>query len=514
MELILAAPPLSRVLCFIFDRIPEALDVSAKPFDSAASPGGQQPEAGHAERQQQFHLRSSLCQSRLTGCRNHARPSKSGTGLAKAWCMLHVTHSAPAAPSVEPLVQRYRRIRTTTVRLTSCLELEDQVVQVAPESSPTKWHLAHTAWFFERFVLRPHHAGYEPVDERYDYLFNSYYNGVGPMQARAERAHSSRPTLAQVHTYRSHVDDAVAALLGARADEPLAALVELGLQHEQQHQELLLTDIKQVLRANTVEVAYGGAMAPPRAQTALAHELVPQRGGVVEIGADGASFSFDNERPRHREQLLAYRLGNRPVTNGEYREFIRDGGYAQPLLWLADGWTAVRERGWQRPLYWSEDLAREYTLAGWQPLDEHAPVCHVSLYEAAAYAAWAGARLPTETEWEAAAAVAPRAAINDLANGWLHPAAATTESKGQHGRLAQLYGDVWEWTASAYQPYRGFRAAQGALGEYNGKFMCNQLVVRGGSCVTPAGHVRASYRNFFYPHDRWQFLGFRLACDD
>jgi ergothioneine biosynthesis protein EgtB len=423
-------------------------------------------------------------------------------------------HSTIPSPATGPdtLAERFRATRALTTDIAACLELEDQVVQVAPESSPTKWHLAHTTWFFERFVLRHHDPRYTPTDARYDYLFNSYYNSVGPMHARAERGHASRPTVEQVNAYRHRVDDAVVAMLQTM---PAAAeVIELGLQHEQQHQELMLTDIKQVLRANTLEVAYARAVPPPRVAATLAHAFRKQPGGPVELGADDSAFSFDNERPRHRQHLEPYALGNRPVTNGEFREFIRDGGYAEPLLWLADGWSVVRDRNWQRPLYWSEDLTLEYTLAGWQPLDEHAPVCHVSLYEAAAYASWAGARLPTEAEWEAAAVAAPRATVNDLSTGWLHTAAATVQNEATSLRFAQIYGDVWEWTSSAYQPYRGFRAQQGALGEYNGKFMCNQLVVRGGSCVTPAGHVRASYRNFFYPHDRWQFLGIRLARDE
>jgi ergothioneine biosynthesis protein EgtB len=429
---------------------------------------------------------------------------------------MHPSRSARSVqpPSAEAIVDRYRRVRTATVDLAALLEVEDQVVQAGPETSPTKWHLAHTTWFFERFVLRAHRARYTPVDGRYEYLFNSYYNGVGPMQPRAQRGLPSRPTLAQVHDYRAHVDDAVGELLATRnADGELAAIIELGINHEEQHQELLLTDIKQVLFANTLDVAYRAAATVPAGSGSLPHEFRFEPAGFVDVGADPTGFAFDNEHPRHREWLEKHALGNRPVTNGEYREFICDGAYTEPRLWLADGWTTVRERGWERPLYWSTDLAREYTLGGWRAIDDEAPVCHVSYYEAAAFAAWAGARLPTEAELENAGQSALPASGNFLATGWLHPAPATAQPSAQGRRLSQVFGDVWEWSASAYLPYPGFRPVQGALGEYNGKFMCNQFVVRGGSCVTPAGHVRPSYRNFFYPHDRWQFLGLRLARD-
>jgi ergothioneine biosynthesis protein EgtB len=417
-------------------------------------------------------------------------------------------------PSAEAIVDRYRRVRAVTVELASSLEIEDQVVQAGPETSPTKWHLAHTTWFFERFVLRAHRARYTPVDARYEYLFNSYYNGVGPMHPRAERGLASRPTLTEVHDYRARVDDAVAELLERRdVDSELAAVIELGINHEEQHQELLLTDIKQVLFANTIEVAYRGSAGAPPAVGSLPHEFRFEPAGFVDVGAGGSAFAFDNEHPRHREWLEKHALGNRPVTNGEFREFIRDGAYTEPRLWLADGWTAVHDRSWQRPLYWSADLSREYTLDGWRTLDEEAPVCHVSFYEAAAFATWAGARLPTEAELESAAQSVLPVSGNFLETGWLHPAPATAQPSAHGRRLLQVFGDVWEWSASAYRPYPGFRPLQGALGEYNGKFMCNQFVVRGGSCVTPAGHVRPSYRNFFYPHDRWQFLGLRLARD-
>jgi ergothioneine biosynthesis protein EgtB len=283
------------------------------------------------------------------------------------------------------------------------------------------------------------------------------------------------------------------------------------LNHEEQHQELLLTDAKQVLFSNLVEVAYCAAPSPPRPAAAVPLEFQFEPAGFVEIGAEAGAFAFDNERPRHREWLEAHQIANRLVTNGEYREFVRAGGYASPGLWLADGWATVRARAWNRPLCWSEDLDREYTLGGWRPLVEAAPVCHVSFYEAAAFATWAGARLPSEVEWENAAARTTPAGANVRDAGWLHPVPAAAAPRGRH--LLQLFGDVWEWCASAYRPYPKFRSLAGSLGEYNGKFMCNQWVVRGGSCVTAPQHIRASYRSFFYAHDRWQFLGFRLAKD-
>jgi ergothioneine biosynthesis protein EgtB len=415
-------------------------------------------------------------------------------------------------PTGALLAERYRAVREETVGLAEPLSIEDQVVQPCDEASPAKWHLGHTTWFFERFVLRARAAGYEPVDERYERLFNSYYQTIGPMHPRPERGTLSRPTVAQIHDYRSRIDEAVLRLLEARSDDPeLNDLVELGLNHEEQHQELLLTDAKQVLFANTLEVAYCATAVAPRASGTVPLEFRFEPAGFAEVGADAQGFAFDNERPRHREWLEAHLLANRLVTNGEYREFIRDGGYETPSLWLADGWTIVRRRDWNRPLCWSQDLEREYTLGGWRTLDLHAPVCHVSFYEAAAFAAWAGTRLPTEGEWENAAQAATPAEGNLRSTGWLHPAPAPGGPRPR--RMLQLWGDVWEWCASAYRPYPRFRPLKGSLGEYNGKFMCNQWVARGGSCVTPPGHVRPSYRNFFYAHDRWQFLGIRLAKD-
>jgi ergothioneine biosynthesis protein EgtB len=407
------------------------------------------------------------------------------------------------------LAQRYRAVRSATVALAQPLTVEDQTVQPSEEASPTKWHLGHTTWFFEKFVLCAH-STHQPVDERYDRVFNSYYETVGPQHPRAARGILSRPTVAQIHDYRSRIDDVLLDLIAHRAaDGELADLVELGLNHEEQHQELLLTDVKQVLFSSPLDVAYCAPAVPPRAEQPVPLEFRFVPAGFVEIGAAAQSFAFDNERPRHREWLEAYGVANRLVTNGEYREFVRAGGYTQPQLWHADGWTIVQRHRWNRPLFWAEDLTREYTLGGWQELDPHAPVCHVSWYEAAAFGAWAGARLPTEIEWENLAQKATPVEGNLRDTGWLHPAPAVARNHS----VLQLWGDVWEWCSSAYRPYPKFRPLEGSLGEYNGKFMCNQFVTRGGSCVTAPGHVRPSYRNFFYPHDRWQFLGIRLATD-
>ena len=415
----------------------------------------------------------------------------------------------PTTITADALVARYRSVRDATLRLTRPLAIEDQVVQVLPETSPTKWHLGHTTWFFERFCLRERSRGYRSPDDRYDYLFNSYYYTVGEMQPRAARGVLSRPTVAEVRAYRSHVDDAMEALVRASGGDPrISSLVTLGLNHEQQHQELLLTDVKQVLFANPLGPAYD-ALPQPKSRSSPPLQFLRVAGGTPKIGATGAEFCFDNETPRHRVLLDDCALGSRLVTNGEYRELIHAGGYRTPSLWLADGWARIRELGWDRPLCWSADLEGEFTLGGWREIDDAAPVCHVSFYEADAFARFAGARLPTEAEWELAAA--PAAVEGNLLDeGFLHPA-VSSETPGL--TPAQLYGDVWEWCASAYAPYPGFRPLAGSLGEYNGKFMCNQLVVRGGSCVTPADHIRATYRSFFYPHDRWQFLGFRLAKD-
>jgi ergothioneine biosynthesis protein EgtB len=420
-------------------------------------------------------------------------------------------HTTPACGH-ESLAEHYRRVRQESLALSAPLAPEDQVVQTIPEVSPTKWHLAHVTWFFERFCLMGYVPGYRPADERWHYLFNSYYYTVGEMHGRSRRGLLSRPTVAEIRAFRERVDEAMLELIGRRGAEPeLAFLVTLGLHHEQQHQELLLTDIKHVLFSNPLGPAYRDLPAPPPvAPPGL--ELVPRADGIFEIGAEGDAFCFDNETPRHRVLVEPHRLGNRLVTNADYRQFIDAGGYREPAMWLSDGWSRVLQEGWARPLYWAEDLEQEFTLAGWRPIDPHAPVCHVSFYEADAFASWAGARLPTEAEWELAAReTAVEGNLLDV--GHLHPVAARAGGRRAPGAIAQLYGDVWEWTSSSYRPYPGFKPLAGSLGEYNGKFMCNQMVVRGGSCATWKDHIRATYRSFFYPHDRWQFLGFRIAGD-
>lgn len=411
----------------------------------------------------------------------------------------------------EALAEYYHRVRRASRELAAPLAAEDQVVQTIPEVSPTKWHLAHVTWFFERFCLMEHVPGYTPYSELYLHLFNSYYYTVGEMFARSRRGLLSRPTVAEVHAYRDAVDAAMLELIEKRADdEALEFLVTLGLNHEQQHQELLLTDIKHVFFTNPIGPAYA-ALETGEPTEAAPLKLIERAGGEREIGADGGEFCFDNETPRHRELVRDHALGNRLVTNAEYREFIADGGYEDPALWLADGWAKIREAGWNRPLCWSEDMTREFTLGGWREIDPGAPVCHASFYEADAFARWAGARLPSEAEWELAASETPVEG-NLLDSGRLHPMPPGSRFRGDHG-IGQLYGDAWEWTASSYSAYPGFEPLAGSLGEYNGKFMCNQMVVRGGSCVTWRDHMRATYRSFFYPHDRWQFLGFRLAQD-
>lgn len=420
--------------------------------------------------------------------------------------------------------ERYLAVRRHSSALCEPLSCEDHCLQAMPETSPAKWHLAHTTWFFEQFVLQHYRANHRPFHPRFEYLFNSYYQAVGPQFPRHQRGLLSRPTLTEVQCYRDAVDEQVLALLAGPAgdDTEVMARIELGLHHEQQHQELILTDIKYNFAQNPLDPVYR-----PRTEAAVggapgAAGWLEFEGGVREIGAAGVGaagidtasigapgpFCFDNETPRHRVLLEPYALGERLVSNGEYAEFIRDGGYRDPRWWLADGWQAVLERQWQAPLYWRPDGDgyRLFTLHGERELRLDEPVVHIGYYEADAFARWAQARLPTEQEWENAAAAQPmRGHFNDT--GPLHPQPAASN---QHG-LRQLFGDAWEWTASAYLPYPGFRAGTSALGEYNAKFMCNQWVLRGGSCASSAGHLRASYRNFFYPWDRWQFAGIRLA---
>ena len=441
-----------------------------------------------------------------------------------------VPFNSPRLSSAEA-VERYRTVRAWTDHLVEPLEVEDHVVQSMPDASPTKWHLAHTSWFFETFLLTPHHRAYRPLDERYAYLFNSYYNSLGEQFNRADRGLLSRPSVAEVMAYRHHVDTAMESLLEA-ADEAklgeLLPLLQVGLNHEQQHQELILTDLKNMLAQNPLFPVYrpepngeGTTTAPPD----LGWHSFPE--GLYQIGrTPGGEFSFDNEAPRHRVFAEAFQIASRPVTCGEYLDFMADGGYDQPDLWLAEGWHLVNTGRWQAPLYWHRHDAgwQLFTLAGRRDVRGAEPVCHLSFYEADAYARWAGARLPLEAEWEVAAVdrlgddhadVHADAHVggeaDPLANlaedGHFHP------RPGVAGGRGQFLGDVWEWTASAYSAYPGYRPPEGALGEYNAKFMSNQMVLRGGSCATPRSHIRATYRNFFPPAARWQFSGLRLARD-
>ncbi len=400
----------------------------------------------------------------------------------------------------------YRRVRMASVDLIAGLSAEDTVAQSMPDTSPTKWHLAHTTWFFEQFLLA-RTADYRPYNAEWLYLFNSYYQSVGPMHARPQRGLLTRPTLAEVLDYRACIDERMARLLDGSNDPALEALVTLGLNHEQQHQELLLTDIKHLFSLNPLRPVYRDTIAwTPSSAVPLV--FIDGTQGVVEMGHDGSSFAFDCETPRHRSLLHPHAIANRPVSNAEFAEFIRDGGYRTPTLWMSEGWNTVCAHGWMHPLYWADDLDAEFTLAGMRAIDPNAPVSHVSFFEADAFARWAGARLPTEAEWESAAHDLDPMKGNYVEQGLLHPRAASSGAG-----LRQMFGDVWEWTGSPYVSYPGYKVPDGALGEYNGKFMCGQYVLRGGSCATPSDHMRVSYRNFFAPADRWQFMGLRLGKD-
>jgi ergothioneine biosynthesis protein EgtB len=400
----------------------------------------------------------------------------------------------------------YEAIRRATVDLCAPLSPEDCQVQSMPDASPAKWHLAHTTWFFETFVLERWQKPFRPFHPEFRVLYNSYYQTVGDQYPRAQRGLVSRPTVQEVHDYRAHVDAGVVRLLEAGCQADMARVVELGLHHEQQHQELILTDVKHMLSLNPLRPAYAGV------QTSTAAAARPLRwcafgGGTYHVGHDGPDFAFDNESPRHRQIVEPFELADRLVVNSEYREFVGDGGYQRPDLWLSDGWATVVAEGWKAPLYWCEDGggSASFTLGGVQPLRDDEPICHLSYYETDAYARWAGARLPSEAEWEVSSAGVGIDG-NFVESRRFHPCAAP----GSDG-LSQLFGDVWEWTSSAYSPYPGYRPPPGALGEYNGKFMCNQMVLRGGSCATPRRHIRRTYRNFFPPQARWQFSGIRLA---
>jgi ergothioneine biosynthesis protein EgtB len=402
------------------------------------------------------------------------------------------------------LSERYARVRGCSIALTAGLSAEDMQIQSMLDASPGKWNLAHTTWFFEQFVLGQD-SRYRPYNADWHYLFNSYYQSVGPMHARPQRGLLSRPALADVLAYRRYVDDALQELLTGDVPAVLLATLELGLHHEQQHQELLLTDIQHALSCNPLKPAYSTAIEAP-STTSVPMTFIPGREGLVHIGHVGDGFAFDNEGPRHRVWLEPHALANRPVSNAEYASFIHDGGYREPTLWLSEGWAMVQREQWQRPMYWQDDLASAFTLHGVRPLDPHAPACHLSYYEADAFARWAGARLPTEAEWEHAAEHVPIEG-NLLDRAPRLPRAASGDG------LLHMYGDVWEWTSSAYSSYPGFKTLPGALGEYNGKFMSGQMVLRGGSLATPRDHIRSSYRNFFPPDARWQFMGLRLAQD-
>jgi len=414
---------------------------------------------------------------------------------------------------------RFLEVRAQSEALAERLTPEDQQVQSMPDVSPTKWHLAHVSWFFETFILRPNLPSYEVFDESFGFLFNSYYEAVGPRQLRAERGLITRPTLDEVLAYRSHINAGMVEFFEvATSDqlEELCYLIELGLHHEQQHQELILMDIKHVLSRNPFGPSYR-KKEPVAVHRTHDLEWFEVPGGTYRIGhEDEDKFSFENEGPAHEVLLKDFALASRCVTNGEFQDFIEDDGYKRAEFWHSDGWATINQEGWEAPLYWQRDendTWSEFTFAGLCPLYHDAPVCHVSFYEAAAYAAWAGKRLPTEAEWEAAAqyydvANLPGAGANQMASGYLRPIpAGDEEPSAPQGML----GDVWEWTESAYSPYPGFKPAAGAVGEYNGKFMVNQMVLRGASCGTPPGHARITYRNFFYPHQRWPFAGFRLA---
>ena len=386
--------------------------------------------------------------------------------------------------------EAYRAVRAETERRAEPLTPEDQVIQSMPDASPTKWHRAHTTWFFEQFLLRPHCPGYRPFDERFAYLFNSYYVAAGPRHARPMRGLITRPDAAEVAAYRRHVDAAVEALIASASDAALvdiASVVEIGRNHEQQHQELILTDILHAFAQNPSAPAYRADWTWPEVATASGGDCVIE--GVHTLGHAGREFAFDNEGPAHEVLLAPVRVARNLVTNGEWLAFMADGGYRNPALWLSDGWNTVEAEGWTAPGYWQEIDGVHYamTLGSLRPVDPAAPVCHVSYYEADAFARWAGKHVPSEAEWEVAA---------------------------RSGALADAFGLVWQWTRSPYAPYPGYRAAAGALGEYNGKFMVNQMVLRGSSLATPDGHSRVTYRNFFYPHQRWQFTGLRLADYD
>ena len=421
-------------------------------------------------------------------------------------------HYAKAAPATrqQRLAERLAQTRSWSNRIAAPLSDEDQTPQSMEDASPAKWHLAHTTWFFEELILKPYVPDYREFDPRFAYCFNSYYETLGDRHPRPQRGLLTRPTCEEVRAYRQHADTAMARAFETQElpDEALD-LVELGINHEQQHQELLLTDILSLFAAQPLRPAYREDIDTRRGETP-ALEWLRFEGGIRQVGHDGDGFAYDNEGPRHDQLIHPFKLANRPVTNGEWLEFMADGGYDTATLWLSDGWAAVNAQGWRAPGYWEQRDGQwhQMGLGGLLPVDPARPVCHISYYEAQAFALWAGKRLSSEFEWEVAAASLP-ARGNTAGAQLLRPAPAGAPD----GTLQQMFGDVWEWTASAYSAYPGFSTAPGAVGEYNGKFMCGQYVLRGGSIATPDGHLRATYRNFFYPHQRWQFMGLRLAAD-
>ena len=421
-----------------------------------------------------------------------------------------MTQACASIEAEDELAEQFFETRELSRRLAAPLSAEDMVVQAMDDASPTKWHLAHTSWFFEAFILTKFLKGYQPFDEAFGFCFNSYYEQVGARHPRPKRGLLTRPSLERVLDYRRHVDLAFGDLMRRGVERDVRRLIELGINHEQQHQELLLTDILALFAANPLRPAYREEELGERREAPPSLQWLEVQGGLSEVGHDGRGFCFDNETPRHQRLIYPFQIAHRLVTNAEWLEFIEDGGYETATLWLSDGWERVQREGWRAPLYWEQRDGAWFamSLQGVRPVEPSAPVAHVSYYEAEAFARWAGARLPTEFEWEVAATHARREA-NDLGGFALRPLPATAS----RNELLQMFGDVWEWTMSAYSPYPGFHAARGALGEYNGKFMANQQTLRGGSCVTPRGHTRATYRNFFYPHQRWQFMGLRLAKD-
>ena len=413
----------------------------------------------------------------------------------------------------EKLFKNYKQVRAFSEKLCEPLETEDYVIQTMPDVSPTKWHLAHTSWFFEAFILSKATENYKSINPLYAYLFNSYYIQMGERWYRPNRGILSRPTVKEISEYRKHVDNHMLHLIencNEKTFAEFAAVIEIGLNHEQQHQELLLTDIKHVLSHNPLRPVYSHKT---KENNSLIQKInwIEFEGGISEIGYTGNSFAYDNETPKHKEFLNPFKIANRLVTNEEYIEFIEDGGYEDAIHWLSDGWATVEEEKWKTPLYWEKKDGKwwNFTLNGFGEVRFDDPVCHVSLYEADAFASWKDARLPTEAEWEVAAADLPYSG-NFVESENFHPVSL---KNGNEEELNQMYGDVWEWTRSAYSPYPGYKPLPGALGEYNGKFMSSQMVLRGGSCATSQTHIRKTYRNFFPPHSRWQFMGIRLAKD-